>query len=124
MRRKRIITAIIPAVLVLICTAAVALAAEPVSAATVTTTQTVTTVTTVTTTQAATPEQAVIQEQTVAPAGIVDLVIFAGQSNMSGRGGNAGQAPKVPAGTGYEFRIGTCPAGMYPMSEPFGIYSS
>ena len=55
---------------------------------------------------------------------IVDLVIFAGQSNMSGRGGNAKQAPKVAADTGYEFRIGTCTTGMYPMSEPFGMYST
>lgn len=54
----------------------------------------------------------------------VDLVIFAGQSNMSGRGGNAKQAPSVPVDKGYEFRIGTCPTGMYPMSEPFGIYSN
>ncbi len=54
----------------------------------------------------------------------VDLVIFAGQSNMSGRGGNAKQAPGVPVDTGYEFRIGTCPTGMYPMSEPFGVYSN
>jgi hypothetical protein len=54
----------------------------------------------------------------------VDLVIFAGQSNMSGRGGNAVQAPSVPIDTGYEFRIGTCPTGMYPVTEPFGIYSN
>lgn len=54
----------------------------------------------------------------------VDLVIFAGQSNMSGRGGDARQAPGVAKDTGYEFRIGTCPTGMYPMSEPFGIYSN
>ena len=32
----------------------------------------------------------------------VDLVIFAGQSNMSGRGGNAKAAPAVPVDTGYE----------------------
>ena len=32
----------------------------------------------------------------------VDLVIFAGQSNMSGRGGDATQAPGVPADTGYQ----------------------
>ena len=54
----------------------------------------------------------------------VDLVIFAGQSNMSGRGGDATQAPGVPADTGYEFRIGTCPTGIYPVTEPFGVYSN
>ena len=54
----------------------------------------------------------------------VDLVIFAGQSNMSGRGGNAAAAPGVPVDTGYEFRYGTCPTGMYPVTEPFGIYSN
>ncbi len=54
----------------------------------------------------------------------VDLVIFAGQSNMSGRGGNAMAAPAVPVDTGYEFRIGTCPTGIYPVTEPFGIYSN
>ena len=54
----------------------------------------------------------------------VDLVIFAGQSNMSGRGGNAKAAPGVAADTGYEFRIGTCPTGLYPVTEPFGIYSN
>ena len=54
----------------------------------------------------------------------VDLAIFAGQSNMSGRGGDAAAAPAVPVDTGYEFRIGTCPTGMYPVTEPFGIYSN
>ena len=54
----------------------------------------------------------------------VDLVIFAGQSNMSGRGGDATQAPGVPVDTGYEFRIGTCPTGIYPVTEPFGVYSN
>jgi len=54
---------------------------------------------------------------------VVDLVIFAGQSNMSGGGGNAKAAPAVAAGTGYEFRYGSCPAGLYPVTEPFGIGS-
>ena len=54
----------------------------------------------------------------------VDLVIFAGQSNMSGRGGDAKTAPGVAKDTGYEFRIGTCPTGMYPVTEPFGVYSN
>ncbi|MBO4889714.1 MAG: hypothetical protein J5574_01870 [Lachnospiraceae bacterium] len=54
----------------------------------------------------------------------VDLVIFAGQSNMSGRGGDAKSAPGVAVDTGYEFRMGTCPTGLYPVSEPFGVYSN
>lgn len=54
----------------------------------------------------------------------VDLVIFAGQSNMSGRGGDAKSAPGVPVDTGYEFRIGTCPTGLYPVTEPFGVFSN
>ncbi|MCR5686583.1 MAG: sialate O-acetylesterase [Lachnospiraceae bacterium] len=58
------------------------------------------------------------------PLKTVDLVIFAGQSNMSGRGGDAKAAPGVPVDTGYEFRYGTCPTGMYPITEPFGIYSN
>ena len=43
---------------------------------------------------------------------------------MSGRGGNAKAAPGVPVDTGYEFRIGTCPTGLYPVTEPFGVYSN
>lgn len=50
----------------------------------------------------------------------VDLVIFAGQSNMSGAGGNAAAAPAVPHGCGYEFRNGQDPAGLYEVVEPFG----
>lgn len=58
------------------------------------------------------------------PLKVVDLVFFMGQSNMSGRGGNAKAAPGVPTDKGYEFRIGTCPTGLYPITEPFGIYSN
>lgn len=49
----------------------------------------------------------------------VDLVIFSGQSNMSGTGGNASQAPAVIKG--YEFRAASDPTGLYPISEPFGV---
>ena len=72
---------------------------------------------------AATP---VIMTPTPTPFAVktVDLVIFAGQSNMSGRGGDAKAAPGVPIDTGYEFRYGTCATGLYPVSEPFGIYSN
>ena len=62
--------------------------------------------------------------QTPIPLKTVDLVIFAGQSNMSGRGGDAKAAPGVPVDTAYEFRYGTCSTGMYPVTEPFGIYSN
>ena len=37
----------------------------------------------------------------------VDLIIFAGQSNMCGSGGNSGAAPKPDTGTAYEFDIST-----------------
>ncbi len=50
----------------------------------------------------------------------VDLIIFAGQSNMSGNGGNAALAPKVPAGAGYEYRPTSSPNALYPLTEPFG----
>ena len=74
-----------------------------------------------------TPTQApAVPTPTQAPAALktVDLVIFAGQSNMSGRGGNAKAAPSVPKDTGYEFRYGSCATGLYPVTEPFGIYSN
>lgn len=51
----------------------------------------------------------------------VDLIFFAGQSNMSGTGGNASEAPAVPHGHGYEYRNGMDPAGMYEVVEPFGV---
>ena len=79
----------------------------------------------VTPTPAAAPAAAALTP-TPAPMAVktVDLVIFAGQSNMSGRGGDAKAAPGVAKDTGYEFRIGTCPTGMYPVAEPFGIYAN
>ncbi len=52
---------------------------------------------------------------------IVDLVMFMGQSNMSGTGGNPSYAPKVPEGHGYEFRAISDPTRLYPITEPFGI---
>lgn len=51
----------------------------------------------------------------------VDLVIFAGQSNMSGVGGDVKQTPAVPHGCGYEYRNGKDPAGLYEITEPFGL---
>jgi hypothetical protein len=52
---------------------------------------------------------------------IVDLIMFMGQSNMSGTGGNAQYAPRVPGGYGYEFRAISDPTRLYPIEEPFGI---
>ena len=48
----------------------------------------------------------------------VDLMIFAGQSNMSGKG-DAKEAPEVEKG--YEFRAISDPTGLYNITEPFGI---
>lgn len=49
----------------------------------------------------------------------VDLIIFAGQSNMSG-GGNAALAPTVIPGAGYEYRSVTEPKALKAITEPFG----
>ena len=54
-----------------------------------------------------------------APANVVDLVMFMGQSNMAGRG-VAAQSPIVPEGHGYEFRAISDPTKLYPIVEPFG----
>lgn len=68
------------------------------------------------------PVTPVVEAPSVPNAGLitVDLVIFAGQSNMSGVGGDAKLAPAVPHGCGYEFRNGQDPKGMYEVVEPFG----
>lgn len=55
---------------------------------------------------------------------IVDLIMFMGQSNMSGTGGNAKYAPEVPEGHGYEFRAISDPTRLYPIEEPFGLYEN
>ena len=52
----------------------------------------------------------------------VDIIIFAGQSNMSGNGGNAALAPVVPIGQGFEYRPANAPNALYPITEPFGRY--
>lgn len=52
---------------------------------------------------------------------IVDLILFMGQSNMAGAGGNAAYAPKVPYDEGYEFRAISDPTRLYQITEPFGI---
>lgn len=48
-----------------------------------------------------------------------DLILFAGQSNMAGRG-NAPEAPLCPPGVAWEYRAVTDPHNLYPLTEPFG----
>lgn len=55
------------------------------------------------------------------PVMTVDIVIFAGQSNMSGAGGNAGLSPAVPNGQGYEFRPMADMTALHQVTEPFGV---
>ena len=55
----------------------------------------------------------------------VDLIIFAGQSNMAGRGVSnttwpAGY-PNILNGAGYEFRAVSDPLKLYKIEEPFGV---
>lgn len=49
----------------------------------------------------------------------VDLIMFMGQSNMSGTG-DSDKAPVVIEGAGYEFRAISDPTKLYPIEEPFG----
>lgn len=49
----------------------------------------------------------------------VDLVLFAGQSNMAGRG-CAAEAAACPAEAGWEYRAVSAPDALYPIGEPFG----
>lgn len=50
----------------------------------------------------------------------VDLIIFAGQSNMCGSGGNKDSAPQPSVGTAYEFDVATGSKSCIIMKEPFG----
>ena len=50
----------------------------------------------------------------------MDLIIFMGQSNMSGAGGDASAAPKLTEGAGYEYRAVTDPDTLHVLAEPFG----
>lgn len=56
---------------------------------------------------------------------LVDLIVFAGQSNMAGRGETSTTypetAPAVIPGAGYEFKSVTDPTKLYPIAEPFGV---
>lgn len=49
-----------------------------------------------------------------------DIFVFAGQSNMAGRG-EAELAPTIPEGRAFEFRAISDPARLYPLVEPFGF---
>lgn len=49
-----------------------------------------------------------------------DLILFMGQSNMSGAGGNAAEAPALIKGAGYEYRAITLPEELTILEEPFG----
>ena len=57
---------------------------------------------------------------TVKVNGEVDLIVFAGQSNMCGSGGNASTAPRPDYGTAYEFDTTTKTKQLILMKEPFG----
>ncbi len=50
----------------------------------------------------------------------VDVILFMGQSNVSGAGGDASQAPELIEGAGYEYRAVTDPDNLYVLEEPFG----
>lgn len=50
----------------------------------------------------------------------VDLIFFMGQSNMSGCGGDASQAPAVISGAGYEYKAVMDPFTLHEIKEPFG----
>lgn len=50
----------------------------------------------------------------------VDLILFAGQSNMTGRG-NKDLAPKLTDGAGYECKTVTNVNKLEPVTEPFGL---
>ena len=50
----------------------------------------------------------------------VDLILFVGQSNMTGQGGNAALAPKLTDGAGYECKTMGTNVTLEPLKEPFG----
>ena len=54
----------------------------------------------------------------------VDLIVFAGQSNMAGWGGDASKAPALTEGAGGEFRSVSDPSKLYTITEPFGFYEN
>lgn len=43
----------------------------------------------------------------------MDVILFMGQSNVSGAGGDASQAPELTEGAGYEYRAVTDPDNLH-----------
>ena len=58
----------------------------------------------------------------------VDVFLFAGQSNMAGRGIPCKRfpetAPAVLPGAGWEYRAVSAPGQLFPITEPFGIHEN
>ena len=50
----------------------------------------------------------------------MDVILFMGQSNMSGANGDASLAPELLEGAGYEYRAITDPESLHILEEPFG----
>lgn len=50
----------------------------------------------------------------------MDVILFMGQSNMSGANGDASLAPELTEGAGYEYRAITDPHSLHVLEEPFG----
>lgn len=50
----------------------------------------------------------------------VDVVVFAGQSNMAGRG-NASEATECDLNAGFEYKSVSNPTALVPITEPFGL---
>lgn len=61
----------------------------------------------------------------VTPLETVDVLLFAGQSNIAGRGitnaSHTEQAPNVPYGTALEYKAITDPTALYPLRNNFGV---
>ena len=51
----------------------------------------------------------------------MDVILFMGQSNMSGACGDASKAPELLEGAGYEYRAITDPDTLHVLEEPFGV---
>ena len=58
----------------------------------------------------------------------VDVFLFAGQSNMAGRGIPCERfpemAPAVLPGAGWEYRAVSAPGQLFPITEPFGVHEN
>jgi hypothetical protein len=59
---------------------------------------------------------------------VVDVILFAGQSNMAGRGESNSlhpeTAPTSEIGSGWEYRAISNPGVLSPLQEPFGFYEN